>query len=487
MEKIKYERVDLVITDVRMPGMDGIELCRQVKEYDDSIEIIIISGYNDFEYARKAIEYNVKAYLLKPVMPNELEEQLIDIKDKLDMKLELQQEERRKREILKDKLLYEFVSGYIDGIKRETDLKRYDIDLAHGIYNIALISVDVDEDKRHEESAKHQIRNTIESFVRQHRLGYVYEDINGMFGILILRQEPYDTDIYPLDRKFETLSSILEKDLGLRVAIGYGTYKTEPSNIKIARQEALQSLESRVLNKGKRVISYYDFAKKGEQLWNLKWDKDNFIKAVEEMDEESIHNQVDEFIENIISNQITKDILKSMLISIVWDLSVLIQRYNGDVNRVFDHTALDEIDDVCRDINKMKDWAVKMSRETHGYIIELKSQSTKSLIEHVVEYIDANYCQDITLSQIADKFYVSHAYLGQLFKEKTGVFFSQYINTKRIEKAKELYMTGRFKVYEIIEKVGYKHSEYFYRQFKKCEGITFAEFRNRVENTQAER
>ena len=101
----------------------------------------------------------------------------------------------------------------------------------------------------------------------------------------------------------------------------------------------------------------------------------------------------------------------------------MIQKYNGNANKIFGYDTLDEIDSICNNIDILDDWIIEMSRKTHSYIMELSSQSSKSLIERVVEYVDANYCKDIKLSQIADDFYVSHAYLGQLFKKKTGIYF----------------------------------------------------------------
>lgn len=486
MDKIKKSEIDLVITDVRMPAMDGIELCKQIREYDEAIEIIIISGYNDFEYARKAIEYNVKAYLLKPIMPNELIEQLLCIRHELDRKLELKREDQRKKEILRDKLLYDFISGYMDGEQRGEELAKYDIDLSNCLYNIALIRIDdflySSDDKIDAKSIKDSVRGIIEEFVCQHKLGYVYEDIDGILGILICGKSAYENNRDSLRTKLETMSSIIKRDLGFDVTVGYGTYKTKLSDIKFSRKEALQLLEGRILGRNKKVFSYYEFIEKDEELWNLKWDKDVFLRSVEEMDEESIQNQIDGLIEDIVSKRITKDIVKSMLISIVWDLSILIQKYNGNVNKIFSYDILDEIDKISNDIHMLNDWIIRVSNEIYTYIMELKSQSSKSLIERVVEYVDDNYDRDIKLSQVADNFYVSHAYLGQLFKEHTGVFFSDYINKKRVDKAKELYITGNFKIYEIIEKVGYKHSEHFYRQFKKYEGITFAEFRTKLED-----
>src|SRR5690606_3993992 len=123
-----------------------------------------------------------------------------------------------------------------------------------------------------------------------------------------------------LRTKLETMSSIIKRDLGFDVTVGYGTYKTKLSDIKFSRKEALQLLEGRILGRNKKVFSYYEFIEKDEELWNLKWDKDVFLRSVEEMDEESIQNQIDGLIEDIVSKRITKDIVKSMLISIVWDL-----------------------------------------------------------------------------------------------------------------------------------------------------------------------
>lgn len=360
IQKVKSNKLDLVITDVRMPAMDGIELCKQIKEYDPSIERIIISGYSDFDYARGAIEHGVKAYLLKPIMPNELIEQLLYIRRELDRRLELEKEEKQKRKILKDKLLYELANGYFNHDQIEEDLEKYNINLDNKVYSIALIAIDnfsniLEKYIKNAKTLKKKLRGTIEEFVDSRELGHVYEEMDGMFGVLILSEPENYGSIDKLHTDLEAITSWVKKDLEIDVSIGCGTYKTELHKIKDSRQEALRALE-------------------------------------------------------------------------------------------------------------------------------VKLQNTKSLIERVIEYVDANYCEDISLSSIANLFYINPAYLGQLFKETTGILFSQYINQKRIKRAKELYIAGKFKMYEIIEMVGYKHSEYFYRQFKKYEGITFAQFRKKVEN-----
>lgn len=137
-------------------------------------------------------------------------------------------------------------------------------------------------------------------------------------------------------------------------------------------------------------------------------------------------------------------------------------------------------DELLVQVVKIQQQLKEQSVFENRYISDLKLRKSERVIDRIVEYVDGHYCEDISLSYIADKFFINAAYLGQVFKESTGMSFTQYINKKRINMAKQLCVKSDFKIYEIIEKAGFKNPEYFYRQFKRYEGITFAEFRNGI-------
>lgn len=484
MEIIKSRHTDLVITDIRMPAMDGLELSGQIKQYDPSIKVIIVSGYGDFEYARKAIGYGVKAYLLKPVIPEELLEQLRYILELLDKQTSLNREECEKQRIIKDKLLYELVSGPSNAGQIMRELERYNVNLAGASYNVAVISLENHPAacKGGFESVESEIRNIVESYAAENNLGYMYEDINGVFGILAAAPGSNEGE---LRSHLTTLSASIEKQTGAIAVIGLGTERAGPEDIYLCRREALRALERRITDKHNKIFSYRDLAGADQQLWPLQWNKGIFIKSVEDMDEDSIKTQIQNLIDGIVSRGLGTDIIKSVIINIMFELSFLIQSCSGDANQVFGYDPASEIETICGDLNTINEWILDNCRKTMHYIMELRSRNTVSVIDNVLKYVDENYAEDISLFSVAGKFYVNSAYLGQLFKEKTGLFFSQYLNKKRIEKAKKLYRESDLKVYEIIEKAGFKRTEHFYRQFLKYEGITFAEYRDRLSAVQS--
>jgi two-component system response regulator YesN len=137
-------------------------------------------------------------------------------------------------------------------------------------------------------------------------------------------------------------------------------------------------------------------------------------------------------------------------------------------------------DELTDQVIKIRHQLDEQSVFENRYIDDLKSNENKKMIDCIIDYVDGHYCDDINLSLIADKFFINAAYLGQLFKETTGMPFAQYINKKKINMAKQLCMRSDLKIYEIIEKAGFKNPEYFYRQFKRYEGVTFAEFRDNL-------
>lgn len=480
MEIIKSQHTDLVITDIRMPAMDGLELSGQIKQYNPDIKVIVISGYGDFEYARKAIEHGVKAYLLKPVIPEELLEQLQYMLELLDKQTSSSREECEKQRIIKDKLLYELVSEPSNASQIIKDLERYHVNLSGVSYNVAVISIrNLSAASRDSlENARPGIRSIVESYTAENALGYVYEDINGAIGILATGNPGLNE--VELHRHLTAVSDLIEKQTGSITAIGIGTEKTGQGDIYMCRREAFRALERKITDKYKRLFSYVDFVEADQQLWKLQWNRETFIKSVEDMDEDSIKLQMQTLIDNIVTRGFGADIIRSVIINIMFELSSLIRRYNGDADKIFGYNPISEIENICGDLNDINEWVTDNCGKTMHYIMELKSKNTVSVIDNILKYIDENYTEDISLSSVAAKFYVNSAYLGQLFKEKTGLFFSYYLNVKRIEKAKKLYRESDLKVYEIIEKAGFKRTEYFYRQFLKYEGITFAEYRDRL-------
>lgn len=185
LEKIKTGRYNLIITDIRMPVLDGLELIKAIKEQNSSTKILITSGYSDFSYAKKAIEYGVKGYLLKPVDREDLIKYIIKIKEELDSELLSTKSLRDNTNMAKDKLLMDFVSGNLTVKSIDQKISDVGISIESEYYYLALIEINnfnamVDKNLDDANLIKFGIRNIVEEIVNEKKLGYVYEDSYGV-------------------------------------------------------------------------------------------------------------------------------------------------------------------------------------------------------------------------------------------------------------------------------------------------------------------
>ncbi len=488
IQKIKENKVDLVITDIRMPVMDGLELSKQIRDINLDTRIIIISGYNEFSYAQKAIEYGVRAFLLKPLIPEELIEQVLNIKRELDKEEITRNEEIVKIDAFKNKLILDFICGVSDIKYVENCLVKYEMSFESDSYNVALVCVDNRVSKNQIELEDYQmkkkdIRKAIEDYIKQFNLGYVYDD-DGLIGILLLGKGIFKYNKNNIHEILKLICNNISERFEVNAVIGYGSAIESPHEIRRSRNEAKKVLRSNGLQQESRVISYENYLY-DKSLWvDLKLDFKGLIDAVEDANRDSIEYEISKLTNSYHFKNLLDEIAQGIVISIMIEMSNLIEKYNGESNLVFNYDTLDEIQNVCTDIKLLESWLIKKCHDVSEYTIMLSVKKQDNVISHILEYIDEYYYKDISLSLLGKLFYINAAYLGQLFKNTQGITFCEYINKKRIEKFKLLYKTSNMRISSIIEKVGFNNSEHFYRQFKRFEGIAFAEWKEQYKKYQ---
>ncbi|OXM86291.1 response regulator transcription factor [Paenibacillus rigui] len=489
---IRQTQPDVVITDIYMPGMNGLEMIEQLREQEYGGKIIILSGYSDFEYARQALRLHVSDYLSKPIsMPT-----LKSILEKALRDLEEEEERRVKQDELEQKLMmYEpfvekewvksAVAGTLADSYRTGNLLpapyRYWSETHHVVMGIDIVrDVRVSQLSLSDWNLFRFAVSNIVNEVAHEAFAFVdYTELHSTRTALVIHLQP-DLSERQLQEQLIQLGvrliDCIRSYLKLVIRIGIGRVQEEWKDIPDSTEEAFRAVEM----KENRAAEGYDLFASGSEarigqgngvLRPVKFylELAAAIKTSQEWQAERI---ISEFIERLEKQEgITPDYLQ-MLAGELWGIFAYCLY---EVGMVLDDLYPNE--HITKEIaglaqpKQLEVWltdkiaAISSSRQWRG------NSKHRQAVDFMIQYIHDHFAKDITLGDLADKVYISRNYLSIIFKNMTGESFNNYLTRVRIEKAKELLLEKRMLVYEVAEKVGYKNVPYFSTLFKKFTGI----------------
>jgi two-component system, response regulator YesN len=484
LRKMDENNYDLIITDIRMPGMSGLELLKEIKNRNPKIKMLILSGYGEFNYATEAIQYGVKGYLLKPVDRLELAGSLQEVKAELDREYKNEANNIKRQIIAKDRFVYDLVCGILP----ENDIKggavEFGFVISHDKYVVALceiqgfydlMAVNVDEAR----SVRKNIRDLIENKLMGEYSGNIYEDIDGMLGMILYA----DSDGLWQEKIEHLLGSICDiaaRELDINLLIGYGKLVDSVKNLSGSRKNALSALERKFITTGARVVSYEQVIIEENSLWHIDWDSRQLFDALECSDLVQVRKQIEGFTGKLGEKSLPKDGISSLVFSIVFGVCTLIKQSGGTPEHIFNYSEIKIILTNFFTIEKLNDWMFSKCEQTVKYITSLaRDEKMSKIIAEVKKYIDKNYHKNISVKELSQIFYMNSGYLGQLFKKAMSENISDYVNKKKIAEVKKMAAFGNMPIRTILESVGYRNPGYFYKKFREYEGISFAEFNSR--------
>ena len=490
---------DIVITDIRMPGYDGLELIEKSKQINNSIHFIIISGYRQFDYARKAIKYGVEDYLLKPLREEELLDIIIkmlekisnekhDLQEEKSMKNQIETDAKRVREnFLKD--LIEGTAGKLNSLSREECNKIYRCNFADGYYQAIVIKPDIPRKDYNMDSYQillGKAMNIAEVILTREESLSEYIAIMKEEGIFFLLNKASPQEDNQLLRK--KVTRIRNNICGLRdlfwdiqVTVGIGKavedFSSVPQTIKSARHKILSrvfygtgtilqgeypSEKSKVtvgdffdVKSKKMLLEYFETRNKAGVCKILDEMKDLAVKSGEQ-DGELLFDLVKEALEIFIFAMKNMNLQKNMD-----------NLYEQIIQNYHICTDVDEIFDMLRNYFMHYIRLVEKEKEK----VEMKP------IRDAKKYISENYARQLKLEYMGAMAGFNSSYFSALFKKETGKNFSEYLIEVRIQKAKELLIEKDLSIPEIAERVGYSDIKYFNKIFKKETDLTPSEFR----------
>lgn len=477
---IRQLKPDLVITDIRMPVMDGLELIRITKEKEMvQPSFIIISGYDDFSYAQQAVRYGVVDFILKPIDEKVLEPTLRQLNDKLiqEKAARLQREqlynERMIPLLIKGEMTDEWVEEWAsrNGIRPEQEFRYLLIEVndIHPWREDRLVL--------EQEAVKQAVRSAVAEQLPFHQKPYIHEHSKRL-GFILPTAEFVDAGI-TIQQFADDLHARLSRQLETPVYVYAG------KRIHHLRDLG-QSYESAA------TAALYKFVKQGSVVYDEVQDVTlnyvdleqtmtrTLIEHIEENDKKTIQRSIDAIFDEFSKNRYAPEAVKLAVHQCVTGVVKVMNRMEIDKAEL---TALPSMlgwQDMNLTPAELKRLFAVFIYESAEVLTKNRKDSVKGSIQRIKAYIESNYHENISLKNIAGKFYMNPVYLGQLFKKTYGMYFNEFLLHIRVDEAKKLLRQTDLRIYEIAEKVGFNNADYFVTQFEKIENMTPTEYRNKL-------
>lgn len=494
LEKIELSEPDVVLTDIRMPYMDGLSLAEKIRQRYPSMKVIIFSGYDDFEYAQKAIKLNVTEYILKPVNVEELTSILKKIKTSLDEEIEEKRNVNRLRENYKKSLPIIREQFFNDMVHRSlaedfiaSKLKEYDIPITGARkWVIAAIDVERNDDRSKKTLSLHEEEELIPISVMQ----IVMEKLKSYcrFALFQSTAEAQMVVIAALDDNTTTgLIDVLgdicketKRILEVPVTIGVGHSCTELSRIAGSYQSAVEALGYKAVVGSGSTIYINDMEPVGGgKLEFDNADESDFIAAVKFGPDERIEAVTARISGKLESAKVHYRQQQVYVFGVLNTIIQLIQQYDINLEEILggELEYLSVIDRLQKR-EEFGEWLLKTTRKMNQAINQERDITTHQVIQEAKQYIMDNYPNpDLSVEMICRHLHMSPAYFSTMFKKETGQAYIAYLTEIRLNKAVELLNKTDDKTYVIASKVGYQEQNYFSYVFKKKFGVSPTKFR----------
>jgi|GEM_PF-1437218 len=487
LEIIEQEKVDAMILDIKMPKLDGIGVLKAINEKRMNIKTVVLSGYEEFEYAKVAIECGSLNYIVKPVVPKEIIKIAKEIEEELEKETRQNEELENLRkqmqenlDLIKEKFFNDILSNRIskDAFKDRVDF--LNLNISGTKFQAAVIDIIKYNYFTTEEKCQ-LINYSIYQFLK----GYIsaiegaeYFYINSsQFVILFSLKQDQTKDVKEI---LHLLKKKIDSKFNVCSTVGIGNAYTGFENIKMTYLEALNVVRYEVLLGRENIASISDIQGTNISLDYL-LDSEEFLIRLKLGDTSGITAQLNAVFEKIEARK---------------EYNIDIESFNLFCMRLLIYTfmALKELDIDLRSININEKEALLDIYEIKSYdqikhrifsiinkvadkVEEYKKEKKKNTVEKVKNIINQNYEKDISVKFIADQLYLNPNYLGQLFKSETNMSINDYLGRVRVTKAKALLKNTDLMIYEVAEQVGFNDSQYFSTVFKKIVGVTPKEYK----------
>ena len=483
-EYISGNHVDLVVTDIKMPVMNGIELLKKIRESGmTEIEVIILSGYKEFEYAMEGMKYGCAGYVLKPVEKSEL---LSIIRKIAEKKQEILQEAKQKENMENAYLARNIIAllvGKFDDVNVSYVKDSMRLSETISFVNIEFISHGGEQDE--EEAVTRQLHRKIYQMCKD----ILGDDGNHVVFDTSSDQNSYDIGLILCDYMYLEKKATEEEYLiwirdelvsrshmPIRMLVGKKVNAITNISKSYSTVRILKSFEG---FRPKKDLYFYEDEVQVNQGGAVlcKQYIDDLIRAIELNEQKDIKYRVAELFREMRRLGIASETIKLNMDYLLFGLIHLAANQDNDITQeeVLQYISESSFHDGV--LRGSSEHLASFAIEYAEYLSQLRKNVSGNILNDIEREVKQNYMENISLRELSKKLYVNSSYLGQIFKKKYGMSFKDYLTNYRINEASIMLVQTDEKITKIAESVGYKDSDYFVRKFIEIKGCTPSKYR----------
>lgn len=477
---------DIIVTDIRMPFMTGIELLKKVKESLPLIKSVIITGFDEFDYAKKAIDLGVSGFLTKPITRNDLEEILKKAKNELDEEYQrnsnLENMENFIKEslpVIKENNLHRLITLTSPDKKFIKKLEFNGIFLNYKYFMTCIVDMDLDLNNMDVEKYEFNLLSVKKYIQESMQNNFVHETFTNDDEIITIIKSNEEISLSQIEHCFEYVLMKTEKFLNLTISVGISLPSKE-KNFKEMYNQAQSALEYRSIMGGNEIFYAGNFDTNYEK-----------VRIIDEDDMKELNYSIK--YHTLEETKKVMDCLKKKLskpeylASNSFNLSMILNnivRSCDDLDSLYGESKISYYDRLfeMKTVEEAFNWLQGLVERIKLLNKDTIADSIQKNLNKIINYIDTHYTDnDLSLEVLAEKVNISISYVSAILKKEKNTTFVKYLTTLRMEKAKELLKNPNMKIVDIAESVGYSEPYYFSHSFKKYQGVSPKEYRTNEE------
>lgn len=489
LDKAEIYEPDVVLTDIQMPFMDGLTMLKNLKNIIPDIKSVILSGYDEFEYAKEAIKLEAEEYILKPIDSDELRKVFERIKARLDEQLSNKKDYEKLRQYYDQSILIfqeQILIGLLEGRQAESDIKtfqeKYAFSVESAFYCVGVFALDDPVDNG-ENLNKTMMAISLKQIVEERFKGKIsILTTNYLDTIVVLARLKSTAEGPEFEKEMDRICKVAGKLFGVGVVAGLGRVYGNADSIHTSFLEAKDACHYRMFIDSNQALCITDV----EPIVNIddyveESQIRHIIRELKVGTKESIEEEIRDFIGRLKNKSISLKQLYFFYTEFLVELSKLIRGHRIEEleQNILNINAGEEMAGFSS-LDNLGDRILELCLPVHEKINSEQMDNTKKLAEAAKQYISDNYKEaGLSVDNLCSHLGVGASYFSSVFKKDTGVSFVTYLTEVRMNEAKRLLDTTDEKSYVIAGMVGYDEPNYFSYVFKKHFGVSPSKYRQK--------
>lgn len=487
LEMAEQLHIDVVMTDIKMPYMDGLTLCKNLKQSYRNMKVIIYSGFDDFEFAREAVHLEAEEYLLKPISAGDMEAAFSKVRKKLDQEYDeyrnlnrLSEYYRKSLPAMREQLVMGILEGRIAGERARAMMETYEICLDSPFYVVAALYMDVNPREEQPQPAQLftlSLKDMVQDYLKNRTRFFSTAFLDQVIVIFMLdEREEIDQVLYHLDQICKMGFRVLKSSV--TAAVGQICANTDA--LHTSYEEAVNAMEYRSILGSGQVLYINDIEPCSEEnILVTEHEFQNLVHAVKLANRDETNAAIAQIMDSIRKEPISPGQYQLLFMELLSELMKIGRAYKLHPNQIFGEHA-GSWQELYRmvTVDELEGWLQEVCTNLRHVLRHERRDSAARLTEQAKAYIEEHYKEsDLSADSLCRCLNVSAAYFSTIFKREVGMSFVAYLTKIRLEHALELLRTTEDKTYIIASRVGYMEPNYFSYVFKKQYGISPSKYR----------